>query len=302
VLETGGGGLGDEICSEPVVRYACEKLYPKEDVRICTKYPEVFKHLNKPCGKNSQELGISEGTAYLYFCASPYKTLNGEHLTHPFATIAQPLFIHSLDFHSLFMIRRILPDEDKRIYLKVTEEARNKVKDLIPFDDFIAFHIGAEKNSTKGLPSDYTQEVIDSLVALGHTVIVFGKLEDAPVYKNAINLTNGLDVETIFALVEKSWLLLTNDSAPLHVAAAFDNYIILLPSIKHPERLLHVRHGHRYWKAASLYKKLMVDDINWPPHKGIEGWEWYPNIENKRDYLPDIEEIIRTVEQMKKEK
>jgi len=300
VLETLGGGLGDEICSEPVVRYACKYLYPNEDVRICTKFPEVFKHLNKPCGRNKQELNMAENEPFLHFSASPYRLVNGEHTTHPFANIAQPLFIHTLDFHSMFMIRRILPDEDKQVYLQVLDDSIKKVKELVP-EEFIAFHIGTAEGDAKKLPLEYTQNIIDNLINLGHKIVVFGKLDKEIELKNVINLVNKLDIEMTFALVKSAWLLITNDSAPLHIAAAFKNFIILIPSIKHPDRLLHIRNGSRCWRSKALYKKLMIDDKNYPPHTQIECWEWNPIIKNKEDYLPDIKDIVETTKQFRGE-
>jgi hypothetical protein len=284
VLETLGGGLGDEICSEPVVRYACKYLYPTDDVRICTRYPQVFKHLNKPCGKDNKELGILPWMQFLHLSASPYKIINGEHHTHPFAKIAQPLFIHTLDFHSLFMIGRILPNEARRVFLQVTEQSRKNISTLP--ESFIAFHIGSS-GEDKRLSDNYCQTIIDGLKL---PVVVFGTTNHD--LKNVIDLTNKLAVDDMFALIEKACILITNDSAPLHAAAAFDNHIILIPSVKHPDRLLHTRYGMQYWKAHAPYKKLMVDDRSYPPDKPIQGWEWYPKIENQEDYYPEPITII----------
>ena len=299
VLETLGGGLGDEICSEPVVRYACEQLYPNEDVRICTKYPEVFKHLKKPCGKNKQELDMSENEEFFHLSASPYKIVKGEHTTHPFALIAQPLFISTIDFHSMFMLRRILPDKDKQVYLEVTKESIQKVKELGVPKEFIAFHVGTSLGDSKKFPKKYIQSIVNNLVALGHNVVIFGKTDEEIKIEKVIDLTNKLDIEMTFALVKLAWLLITNDSAPLHIAAAFNNFIILIPTIKHPDRLLHVRNGSRYWRAAALYKKLMVDDRDFPPH--LDCGSWYPAITNKEEYLPEIKDILKTTERFKKE-
>lgn len=294
VFDSVGGGLGDEICTEPSVRYACKYLYPNEDVRICTKYPEVFKHLNKLCGKNKEELKIGDSDKFLRFTASPYCLINGKHHTHPFANIAQPLFISTVDFHSMFMIKRILPDEDKRIFLQVNKNLKDLIKENPK--NLIAIH-PYSSNNTKNFSKEYTQSLIDCLTFKGFKTVVFGKTDNKEDFKNTINLINLLDIERTFALISKTWLLITTDSAPLHIASVFDNYIILVPTIKHPDRLIHPRHGQRYWKAAALYKKLIVDDKAWPPHKDISGPEWYPSItdEEKQNYFPNIEDIVNKV-------
>src|SRR3990170_5572970 len=40
-----GGGLGDQICTEPALRYLSEVLYPKAEIMVMTVYPRLFQHL-----------------------------------------------------------------------------------------------------------------------------------------------------------------------------------------------------------------------------------------------------------------
>lgn len=290
VFETLGGGLGDEICSEPVVRYAIKNLYPNDDVRICTRYPEVFKHLKKPMGKNGEELKISAEEKFLHLSASPYKIIEGQYQVHPFASIAEPLFVPTVDFHSMFMIHRILPHKDKRIYLEVTPEAEQSVNSKTP-DNFVAFHIGSSSEA-KLVYQSYSQDIANGLIARGHKVVAFG---NTPVkLEGVIDLTNSLTIEESFALIKKAWLTVTNDSAPVHIAASFDNYLLMIPSIKHPDRLIHARHGVQYWKAAAPYKKLAIRDEDFPPH--IPVGSWYREI-NVEENFPEVSDLMKIVDE-----
>lgn len=156
---------------------------------------------------------------------------------------------------------------------------------------FKAIHFAA-KDHLRNLPLDYVQEIVDELDRLGHKVIVFGNdLNKNYDITNAMDLTNKLTVAEVFGLIRKAWLTITNDSAPVHIAAAFDNHLIVLPSIRHPDKLIHQRHGQRYWRVKPLYKKLMLDEFDWPVWKDL-GFNWFPEITNKRDYLPDVSRII----------
>lgn len=295
ILETKGGGLGDEICSEPVVRYACQKLYPPdEDIRICTAFPEIFKHLSKRCGANASELGVSAGDKFLHLSSSPYKFVEGKHYTHPFASIAQPLFVPTIEFHSMFMLRRTLPDADKRIFLGLNPVSVSKISNILGSNEApVALVHGASTDETRMLPVDYCAELIHGLNELGFKTILFGRCErNYNECRPSLNLINQLDVDDTVALVATSPLLITNDSAPVHIAAAFDNYLVVLPTIRHPDRLVHPRHGSRYWRTAAFYQKLMVDDKNWRPEVDIEFWQWSPDIPNKRDFLAPIDQIL----------
>jgi hypothetical protein len=291
VLDSSGGGLGDEICSEPVIRYACEQIYPPgTDIRICTKVPEVFKHLGKRCGANAKELGLSSDEPYLHFSASPFRIIDGVHTTHPFARIAQTAFIHAVDFHSMFMLRRILPDAHKQVHLQVDGRALAKILELVPdVSTSVLFHIGSTEQ-LKMFPPRYCQELIDALRVQNFTVVVFGQLPDPPELHGAVNLVNALDVEMTIALVAAAPFLITNDSGPLHIAAAFDNYLIAIPTIKHPDHIVHPRYGQRYWRAVAICKKLMVDDRMWPPEVGTN--EWQPAFGPPEEYLPSIDTIM----------
>ena len=296
VVDARGGALGDEICIEPIVRYICEMgIY---DVRILSGYREVFEHLKRPTGLVQEEvLSINEEHSYIHAC--PSIECEGKITQHPFVFIAQPLLCHPVDFVSLFMLRRMIPDEAKRPRLSYSSFALKKVKELIPQSIDVAFHIGPTEKC-RDFPQEYAQKVIDALEKNDIKVAIFGKKnKHLHNIECKINLVDKFDLEMFFAFIDYVPITLTNDSSPVHISGAFDNHLIVIPTIRHPDRLVHVRHGSRYYKTEVLYKKLMFDDRSFPLENLVGDRDW-SYVENCReDFLPNIETIVASVLKIK---
>ena len=41
------GGLGDQLCAEPVIRYMKKNLYPDDEIVVTSNWPRIFEHLKK---------------------------------------------------------------------------------------------------------------------------------------------------------------------------------------------------------------------------------------------------------------
>ena len=93
-------------------------------------------------------------------------------------------------------------------------------------------------------------------------------------------------------------MLISNDSSPVHIAGAFTNAIILLPTCKHPEHVLPFRQGSQWYKAKALYKKLVCDFIDSSPLQ-VDGQTVDEIVEGTiEDYLADASEVVRTAMEM----
>ena len=69
------------------------------------------------------------------------------------------------------------------------------------------------------------------------------------------------------ALISLAKMTITNDSSPVHIAGAFDNWLIVIPTAKHPDHILPFRKDengnvHQYYKTRALYKKLTIDSLD----------------------------------------
>jgi len=93
------------------------------------------------------------------------------------------------------------------------------------------------------------------------------------------------------ALIEVAYMVVSNDSAPIHIAGAFNNEIVLIPTCKHPDHILPWRNGSQTYKAASLYKKLMSDEYSSQPTE-LYGVLADKAIGEFEDYLPEPDAVI----------
>ena len=284
-----GGGLGDQVDAEPVVRYAMETLYPGDDFVIKTDFPEVFDHLKATV---TTKIVDTNGRFKMETLPPPESPL--------WQHIAQTM-CHTVDFASMAALRRLLPNKNKQIRLEVTEEEIEGLKKTIGIEnlkELVLIHPGRGWAS-KTFPSEYWHKIING-VAANNKVAIIGKsiskeqgLVDIDC-DGVIDLRNLLNLKELIALISQAKLVISNDSAPVHIAGAFDNWIFLIPSCKHPDHILPYRNGDQYYKTRSFYKRLTCDDIDSSP-TNIDG----QTIDYVKDdivkYLEDTEVIINAV-------
>lgn len=305
------GGLGDQLSAEPSIRFLINNIYKNDDIRVSTHFPRLFQHLNVP---------VSEHTKMSYgIDTRPWEviTLPGPETMQ--WSIVSNLLTHTTDFCSMALLKRTLPDKDKRFQLAVNEKDLKEIEDILPedvnFDNLVLVHAGRHWES-KTFPQQWWQDIIDKIQENGATVCLIGKdspgddgefLEngargviDVECRDGMIDTRNLLSLGGLIALISKSKILLSNDSAPIHLAGPFDNYIILIPTCKHPDHILPYReNANKYYKAFALYKKLTIDDFESSPTTmytvtadKVKG--------NFYDYLPDVDTVIDCISEILK--
>ena len=114
--------------------------------------------------------------------------------------------------------------------------------------------------------------------------------------EGVIDLRNLLNLRELITLISQAKLLISNDSAPVHIAEAFDNWIFLIPSCKHPDHILPYREGGQYHKAKVFYKRLTCDDINSTPTNLDGAGVDIISTGNILDYLEDPKVIVQAVD------
>ena len=297
IIITVGGGLGDQLCAEPVARYIINKIYPDQNIVIITHWPRLFKHLNVPAMKQEEyNMNPIKGPVYIMETMPDVNKPVWAFLTHTLS--------HSIDFSSIASIHRLIPDEDKTIKLEPSvdgiKEALEMVKDLT---DYVLVHPGRGWPS-KTFPKSWWESVIKGLVDNGLRVAVIGKhisdeqgYVDVDVPKEVVDLRDMLTLEGLIGAISQARVLISNDSAPIHIAGAFDNFIILIPTCKHPDMVLPYRFGSKSYKTKSLYKKLTVDYIDSSPTM-VHGQTLDYVVGNILDYLPDPETVVEEAKRL----
>lgn len=301
------GGLGDQISAEPAIRYMLNNIYIHDDIRIVTHFPRLFTHFNVPISKHA-EMNYSIDT-------NPWQvvTLPGPETMQ--WSIVSNLLTHTTDFCSMALLKRTLPDKDKQFKLEVLPEDIKEVEELINCDleDLVLIHAGRHWES-KTFPVEWWQKVIDDLNNKGYKICLIGK--DSPgdngefnengargtvnvnVRENIIDTRNLLSLGGLIYLISKAKVVISNDSAPVHIAGAFDNYIILIPTCKHPDHILPYRkNGDKHYKSFVFYNKLTLDAFPSAPTT------LYTVTADKvlgdfYDYLPETDEIVNCVDKI----
>lgn len=291
------GGLGDQVCAEPAVRYLVEKVFPGWDVHIAAGIPRVFEHLKdraKVYGHN--EFNAERELGYQKRFTFPTTGVLREAVCF--------LTTHMVDYHAAALLLRHLPLKDKEIQLAVVEEDEIALTSIFGNGDFsklILVHAG-KSWQTKTFPLAWWQEVVDQLSLRGYQVCLIGK-DDAGSNTGTLNiippqgsidLRNKLSFGPLLGLLSRAPLLVSNDTSLIQMAGAFNNHIILIASCKHPDFVLPYRNGSPYYKASALYKKLLIDDLPFEPVRDgvlrvdVPVLDWRP-------YLPDPEIVVEEV-------
>lgn len=299
IYVTVNGGLGDQLCAEPAIRFMREEQYPDDLFVVSTHWPRAFAHLTG-MGVTVMENNRPQGV----FPDTPFYRVNT--LPEPSELqwrIVSHLLCHSVDYTSMALMHRTLPMHRKTPHFEVWPRDRARVQALLAGVDVsrvVAVHAGRHWNS-KTFPQAWWQAVVDGL-ARDRTVVLVGKTEQTtdaslrgtvPVTcpEGGVDLRERLDLGGLAALLEAAPVLVTNDSAPVHLAGSFDNRIVLVPSCKHPDHILPFRHGRLDYKAVAVYKRLVIDDVEARPTQAYETTADPPGIDWSR-YLPEQEAVV----------
>ena len=290
------GGLGDQICAEPVARFIRDKLYPGANFVITSNWPEIFEHLNvRTYRKGEQVAGAQQ--FYEMYSLRPPAHKSWEFMSHP--------LVHAGDFAALQSTRTTLPLRDKPIQLRYSLQdipGILKFTGNISLNDLVLLHPGKGWPS-KTFPSDVWQSYADILIDAGFKVAVIGKHlnGDQGIVEfdrsRCIDLIDKLSFKELVAIIAQAKVLITNDSAPVHVAGAFSNWIGLIATCKNPDFILPYRTDGKllpspYYKAQALERQPLYLDYNNQPSQAEGATIDKCTDERMRECLPLPEAVL----------
>jgi len=289
------GGLGDQICAQPAIRFMRKHVYPRDNITVKSHWPEIFEGLDVKNFHHSSF--VPEPDTPYYHCVS----LPGPE-TIMWKTVSN-LLCHTVDFASMALLRRTLPDEDKNFILPTVPDdyffKSFSILSGVDMKSLVLIHPGRHWDS-KTFPIEWWNSLIKTVFAKGRPVCIIGQDEETrgtlpvTIPDGVIDLRNLLNIKELFTIISLAGTLISNDSGPIHIAGAFDNNIILIPTCKHPDHILPWRKGNKYYKAKALYKKLMCFKYDSQP-TCIYGSSADKTVGDFFHYLPSVSTVVRSL-------
>ena len=204
---------------------------------------------------------------------------------------------HCVDFSSMCSLRSQLPNASKEINLDPSTPEQN-IKLFTRCKDHVFIHPGRHWQS-KTFPKLFWDSVVDEIIRLEKMPVLIGANTDdnrGTVDINAqgcLDLRNELSINDSIYLLKHAKVLLTNDSAPLHMAASGEAWIGFVATCKHPDLITHWRHGEFGWRMQNFGKGGIWDILDYCPNKPQEVSVENVGDENLKSWLPDPKEFAQ---------
>lgn len=268
------GGLGDQICAEPTLRYAL-KAFQNCEVSLSSECPELFGHL-KFAKVFDERIEKPRREKFLVF----------DTITPPDdSNLVWQFFSHMLtncvDFPSLCALRSQLPVEDREIYLSSVRPHEDIMKHGLIIKNAVFVHAGRHWPS-KTFPKAWWDETLKEIRERGMHPVLIGADTDDNRGTVDVDVTGCLDFRNKLSVRETIWLLqrakvlLTNDSSPMHMAASVDPtdkdktgycHVKVIATCKHPDYLFHFRKKQWAFREENLGLGGMWDIVSMNPNQ-----------------------------------
>lgn len=265
------GGIGDQICAEPTMRHALTH-FKDCTISLCSHLPEVFSHLNfeKVFNFNKETPNWDD-----YFV---FETITSPDDSNMVWLFFNHMIVNCVDFPSMCAFRKQLPNSEKEINL--CPELTETVKNSEAFGKEIFIHPGKHWPS-KTFPRSFWNQVLKQIISQGFTPVIIGA--DSDDNKTTVNvdtegcidMRNKLSINETVYLLQRSKVLLTNDSSPMHMAASRNpnddstgkNWIGFVATCKHPDYIMHWRSGQFGYREVNFGKGGMWEVVDDLPNK-----------------------------------
>lgn len=288
------GGIGDQICAEPTIRFAIDNFKDVE-ISLATRIPDLLGHL-----KVKEVFNINDNVDYdKYFVLHTY--VNNQWLIWDFVSHG---LTHCVDFPSICALQGTIPIDYKAIQLPVELDDASH---LIEYTKSKYVGVHASKNwESSTYPVEWWDSILKGLIRNGFVPVLFGK-EINETQGTVQTLTEGcVDLRNKLSLKESTWLLqrmksvVCNDSSPYHMAASGNAFIALIITAKHHDFLLHWRRDlsgkvQWAWRTKAFNKGGMWDLTDRCPNKAESFKTDRVDINILKTWLPEPSEIVSWV-------
>jgi len=263
------GGIGDQVCAEPTLRYILE-AFKGCSVSLASEIPELFGHLKFAEVFDLRRVVPREDNYLVLNTINSPDSLTWEFIGH--------CVTHCVDFASLCAIRCQLPVSYRQVQMRPPAPGPAFFDSVFsaPLDQCIFIHPGAHWPS-KTFPPDWWSEVVSQVVMRGLIPVIIGK--DCDDNRTTVNFEvppGAVDLRNKTSILETLWLLknaralITNDSSPLHMAAAGRGHIAFVATAKHQDYIYHWREGGWAWRMKHFNSGGIWDLVDHCPNKENE--------------------------------
>jgi hypothetical protein len=266
LLFTTWGGLGDQVCSEPTLRFAIDTFKEGATVSLASENPELFKHLNFHRVYDTRK-ERPEWDNYLVFqTMTTPDSLSWQFISH--------MITHCVDCPSLNALRCQLPISYKQVKTYSEKPSNSLVLDVAANKSkHVIMHAGRHWES-KTFPTDWWDAAYDAVTEAGLTPVWIGKdsgptlgVVNAKIDGRGVDLRNRTSLNDMIWLCQNSEMVLCSDSSPLHIAATGEAKIAFVATVKHPDYITHWRKGGWGWRMKNFGLGGMWEELDFCPNK-----------------------------------
>lgn len=255
------GGLKHAVAAEPAARFARDALYRGDNLILVTHFPEVFRHLQLPTFATLEAVP-SLGKYHQRFTRERPDGDDGL-VRHQ---------MHDTTLAALVALGMELPLDGRRPRLDVDAEALASVRAKVSRElESLVILYPEQGRGANAFPPDVWQDYAEALMAAGFPVAVAGRSTEGVTdfdRSRTIDLVDRLSLTELIALISRAAVLITNDSAAVPLAGAFDTWLGLIATLRHPEHVLPWRNGSPYWRAKNLAPRALDRDFLQRPSDG----------------------------------
>jgi ADP-heptose:LPS heptosyltransferase len=293
------GGVGDQICAEPTLRYAIENFGKKNRIYLAAYdgLADIFSHLHfDRVFDLREEQPIWENYLVMETIVDQTRQDHNAHLSDQFFSHC---LTHAVDFASMSALRAQLPVKDREIKLH-PRTPRADLEEIGIRKDAVFVHPGRHWQS-KTFSPEFWGAAVNEIAEQGLTPVIIGAdrkdtgTVQFSVHERAMDLRNKTSLTETICLMKHCRVLLSNDSAPLHMAAAGDAFVGFVATIKHPDYITHWRNGEFGWRMKNFSKGGVWEMIDHNPgaeNPKIKGVEWVEPL-ILESWLPDPKEFAQ---------
>lgn len=255
------GGLGDQVCAEPAMRYAMKHFHGCK-FSLASEQPDVFQHLKFDKVFDLAEVTPNWDKYFVFKTIHPTTHIQWEFMSH--------MLIQAVDYCSLNMFRLQMPIADREITL-FPRDPQPHVAAAIDKVPYAVIHAGRHWQ-TKTFPKWFWDKVLSILIKKGVRPVLIGANTDdnrGTVDVNpegCVDLRNQTSVNDMMWVLKNAPVVLTNDSSPLHIAAAGRAHIGFIATCKHPDYITHYRQGLWGWRMKNFGQGGIWDYQNYCPN------------------------------------